>query len=104
MRVNGLLKYAQSVDGGGIDEYGEPVESGEIVWSDAVPCSVQFQTNTRGVYEDGEYKQVRFQILVEEIPLDVSMLKLWRDEIYLGEFELLGKPVKTTMDRTILYV
>lgn len=103
MRTNGFLWYATSVEGATLDEDGEPT-AGEIQWSDPVPCLIQFVTNNKGAYADGTFKQMAYKIVVESIPLDSSLLKLERDSQYLGEFSVLGKPIKTTMDRTILYV
>lgn len=103
MRTNGFLWYAVDVEGSGLDEDGEPI-AGNTEWSDPIPCLIQFVTNTNAAYGDGTYKQVSYKVVAEALPLDATLLKLERDSQYLGEFAVLGKPNKTTMDRTIIYV
>lgn len=103
MRTNGLLYYAMNLAGNGLDEDGEPITCAPT-WSEPIPCLIQFVTNTKGIYSDGTFHQVSYKIVVEAIPLDATFLKLEKDSQYLGEFSVLGKPNKTTMDRTIIYV
>ena len=104
MRTNGFISYIIQSDEGGVDEHGVPVESGEDVWSDPVPCSIQPTTNGKGVYENGEFSAISYTILCERFPLDATRVKLQLNGIDIGERQVLGKPIKTTMDRIKIYV
>jgi hypothetical protein len=104
MRTNGTIWYQKDSDNA-INDDGEPNPCGNIVWSDAIPCSVKTVTNSnQGVYSDGKFTQYSYEILVESIPMNIQRVKLMRNGIDLGEFPIQGLPIPTTMSRIKIVV
>lgn len=90
MRTNGNLYYL-TVTGGGRNEYGES-EPAETVWSEAVPCSIMRNSDSRkGVYEDGYFRQVSATVLIENaLPVNPNRIRLESMDDDLGEFDVLS--------------
>lgn len=94
MRVNGLLypKLAEAPSGSmdGFNEDGDPIK-GVPEYGEAIPCHIKTVTdNRRGRYEDGEFRQATFEVLVEQ-PAEhfrATEVKLLRDGDDLGEFKV----------------
>lgn len=103
MRTNGTLKYAIITDNGE-NEYGEAVDS-TIEWSEPVPCSIKTNSDTRlGAYEDGEFRQASYQIMIElaEFPYNrISLERLGED---LGEHRVISAEPLATVGRTKIIV
>lgn len=103
MRTNGTLRY-ESVSDGGFNEYGEPIEA-QSAWSDPIPCSVKTNSDTRkGVYEDGEFRQASFTILIELDEFPHKRISLERQGESLGEYRVLSSEPLTTVGRTQIIV
>lgn len=102
MRTNGVIQWAYKSDTQ-FDVNGDPIKA-EPEWSEPIKCLIQYVTNNKGVHTDGQFTHISLKIHVEAIPPCVELLKVWREGLYLGEFEVLGAPVETTMSRTIIYV
>lgn len=105
MRTNGYLQYHIHT-GGGFNEDGEPIPSVQS-WSTPVTCSIRTVTNnSKGRYEDGKFNQASYEVLVEsnKFPLDITRVKLVRDDMELGEYVVQGKPIPTIMERVKIIV
>ena len=102
MRTNGAIQWAYKSETQ-FDDKGDPIKV-EPEWSEPIKCLIQYATNGKGVIIDGQFTNIALKIHVEAIPPCVELLKVWREGIYLGEFEVRGAPIKTTMNRTIIYV
>lgn len=89
MRSNGKIWYAK-ISGGGLDANGEPIPSKEE-WSEAVECAITTNNDTRkGKYEDGEFRQASFTVLIEGYPEESpKRVKLERYGEPLGEYRVL---------------
>lgn len=103
MRINGLLRY-EVLKGGGIDEYGEVIAPSSE-WSDPVPCSIKTNSdNRKGIYEDGEFRQASFTILVELVTFPHGRIKLERYDEQLGEYRVMSAEPLTSVGRTQILV
>lgn len=105
MRHNGYL-YNQIIQDGGVDEYGEPIES-KSYWEDAIACSIKTNSDNRlGKYEDGKFRQASFTILVEgAFEKPIQHVKLERqDDANLGEYDVMSVEFLSTVGRTKIIV
>lgn len=103
MRTNGTLKY-EIVSGGGLNDYGE-VEEAHSEWSDPIPCSIKTNSDTRkGKYEDGEFRQASFTVLIESAEFPHKRISLERQGENLGEYRVLSSEPLTTVGRTQIMV
>lgn len=103
MRCNGTLRY-EIVRGGGVNEYGEAVEA-VSEWSDPIPCSIKTNSDTRrGKYEDGEFRQASFTVLLELFAFPFLRVALVRHGENLGEFPVMSSEPLTTVGRTQIIV
>lgn len=104
MRTNGTLQY-QIITPAGVDEYGEPVAA-ESTWSEPIDCSIKTNTdNRKGVYEDGEFRQASFTVLIEDsTEIDFDRLKLIRYSENLGEYRVMSIEPLTTVGRIQILV
>lgn len=103
MRYNGTLRY-EILTGGGVDDFGEPIEA-QSCWSEPLSCSIKTNNdNRRGRYEDGEFRQASFSILVECIPFPYNRVKLERMGEKLGEYRVMSAEPLTTVGRTQIVV
>ncbi|MCQ2299703.1 MAG: hypothetical protein MJZ81_06235 [Bacteroidales bacterium] len=101
MRINGLI-YAmlpEGTEGIEFDIDGNPVAAG-ISWSEGIECSVQTVRDTRkGVYEDGNFRQASFSILVEEVTealRNAGIVRVERLGEDLGEYRVMSiEPLET---------
>ena len=74
-------------------------------WSDPLPCSIKTNSdNRKGRYEDGEFRQASFTILVECIPFPYNRVKLERMGENLGEYRVMNAEPLTTVGRTQIVV
>ena len=60
--------------------------------------------NRKGRYEDGEFRQASFTILVECIPFPYNRVKLERMGENLGEYRVMNAEPLTTVGRTQIVV
>lgn len=91
MRYNGKL-YIQTLSGGGINEYGEPIAS-QYAWGPVIPCIIETISDTRkGRYEDGRFRQSSFNILFCSVcPItSIKRVRLERKGEVLGEFDVIS--------------
>lgn len=103
MRTNGTLKYQITTEGG-LNEFGEPIKA-QTTWSEATPCSIKTNKDTRkGKYEDGEFRQASFIILIELEKFPHNRIKLERLGEDLGEYSILSAEPLTTVGRTQIMV
>lgn len=104
MRTNGTLRY-EMLNGGGLNEWGEVADIAQSTWSVPIPCSIKTNSDTRkGKYEDGEFRQASFLILVEVMPFPHVRVKLERHGEELGEYRVLSSEPLTTVGRTQIMV
>lgn len=104
MRTNGTLRY-EMLNGGGLNEWGEVADTAQSAWSAPIPCSIKTNSDTRkGKYEDGEFRQASFLILVEVMPFPHVRVKLERHGEKLGEYRVLSSEPLTTVGRTQIMV
>lgn len=103
MRTNGTLKY--EIEGEStLNEYGEVTSSSQS-WSNAIPCSIKTNSDTRkGKYEDGEFRQASFLILIELQSFNHNRIKLERFGEELGEYRILSVEPLTTVGRLQIMV
>lgn len=106
MRFNGLLKYQiELAESEELNEYGEIETSQSPSWSDDIPCSIKTNTDTRkGHYEDGEFRQASFTILIELAEFSAKRVKLSRLDEELGEYRVLSVEPLTTVGRVQILV
>lgn len=103
MIYNGTLRYEILAEGG-INEWGEPIEA-QSTWSEAIPCSIKTNSdNRKGQYEDGEFRQASFTILIECIHFPYNRIKLERMGENLGEYRVMSAEPLTTVGRTQIVV
>lgn len=103
MRTNGTLRY-QVVSAGGTNEYGESLPA-SAAWSDPVPCSIKTNSDTTlGRYEDGQFRQASFTVLVELTQFAYQRVTLERLGENLGEYRVLSVEHLTTVGRTQIVV
>lgn len=91
MKTNGTLSY-QTLTAPGVNEYGEPIPA-QSEWSAPVACLIKTNTdNRKGVYEDGEFRQASFTVLLElqELP-DFGRIRLTRHSESLGEYRIMTR-------------
>ena len=104
MRYNGNLQYLIVTGSGGVNEYGEP-EPQQESWSTPIPCSIKTNHDNRlGTYEDGEYRQASFIILIELSTFDAKRVRLERLGENLGEYRVKTVEPLTTVGRTKIIV
>lgn len=106
MRYNGHL-IAQIISRGedSVNEYGEPITGEQENWSEEIPCSIKTNSDTRlGKYEDGEFRQASFLILIELSKFDAVRIKLERLGEYLGEYRIMSVEPLTTVGRIQIMV
>lgn len=105
MRYNGHLKYQIVSDGDGLNEYGELDNSAQVSWSDEIPCSIKTNSDTRlGKYEDGEFREASFVILIEVAKFNANRISLERLGEELGEYRVLSIEPLTTVGRIQIVV
>lgn len=91
MKTNGTLSY-QTLTTPGVNENGEPIPA-QVTWSDPVPCLIKTNTdNRKGIYEDGEFRQASFTVVLElkDLP-DFGRIKLTRYSEELGEYRIMTR-------------
>lgn len=103
MRTNGIL-IGIDVQGAGVNEDGEPTK-GTTIESKPIPCAIVTNNDTRkGVYEDGEFRQASYTILIEEHPFHHDRIKLQRGREEMGEFRVLRATPLLTVGRVEILV
>lgn len=103
MRTNGTLRY-EIIEGGALNEYGEPIAATSS-WSEDIPCSIKTNNDTRkGKYEDGNFRQASFIILIELAVFPHRRISLARLGEELGEYDVLSSEPLTTVGRTQIVV
>lgn len=103
MRTNGVL-IGITVQGAGVNKDGEPTK-GKTIESAPIPCAIVTNTDTRkGVYEDGEFRQASYTILIEEQEFHHDRIKLQRGREELGEFRVLRAMPLLTVGRVEILV
>jgi hypothetical protein len=95
----------ETVKKGGVDEWGEPIPA-MTGWSDPIDCNIETNADNRvGKYEDGEFRQASFIVLVESnFPIKTSRVKLSRYDDELGEYRVLSYTPLPSMGRTKIIV
>lgn len=88
-----------------MNEYGEPVAA-SVAWGDPIACSIKTNNDTRkGKYEDGEFRQASFTILIELVGgFDADRVKLERLGEDLGEYRVLSVEPLATVGRIQIIV
>lgn len=103
MRTNGIV-FSIEVQGASVNQYGEPTK-GETIEGAPIPCAIITNTDTRkGVYEDGEFRQASYTILIEEQEFHHDRIKLQRGREELGEFRVLRAMPLLTVGRVEILV
>lgn len=104
MRYNGTLKCLEVTKENGVNEYGEPVAA-QTAWGDPIHCSIKTNHDTRkGKYEDGEFRQASFVILIERSSFAADRIKLERLGEDLGEYRILSVEPLATVGRIRIMV
>ena len=85
------------------DQDGAPIPQGES-WSEKIPCAIKTASSKNGRYEDGEFTQYSYEVLLEELPISPSRIRLEKGAINLGDFKVLIKPEQTSMGRIKIIV
>lgn len=106
MRYNGHLKALIVSEGeDSFNEYGEPISGEQESWGEEIPCSIKTNSDTRlGKYEDGEFRQASFLVLIELSKFDAVRIKLERLGEDLGERRVLSVEPLTTVGRIQIMV
>lgn len=103
MRANGTLKYAVITEGG-LNDYGEETGS-TLSWSEPMPCSIKTLSDSRiGKYEDGEFRQASYQIMIELTEFPYNRIRLERLGEDLGEHRIISAEPLATVGRTQIIV
>lgn len=108
MRENGTISYKTLYNNTPIDSNGDPVAA-SAYWSAAIPCLVRTITDTRKAkYEDGEYRAMSFEILVETAYAELLGNKgyVWvvRKGESIGEFQIISYEEMPTVGRIRIIV
>lgn len=105
MRTNGVLQYQILSDDQVEDQYGEISSEATPEWSEEIPCSIKTNSDSRkGSYEDGEFRNASFTILIELEKFPYKRIRLKRLDEDLGEFQILSSEPLTTVGRTQIIV
>lgn len=105
MRYNGSIQYQIVSQSEELNEYGEVASHTSTSWSDEIPCSIKTNSDTRkGKYEDGEFRQASFLILIELEKFDAKRVRLSRFDEDLGEYRILSIEPLTTAGRVQIMV
>lgn len=105
MRYNGVLQYQIVSQSEELNEYGEIAIDQSVSWSEDIPCSIKTNIDTRrGKYEDGEFRQASFNILIEVSSIDAKRVRLTRLGEDLGEYRILSVEPLTTVGRILIMV
>lgn len=103
MRYNGTLSFEVLTEGG-VDEFGEVIESSSE-WSEPIPCSIKTNNdNRKGRYEDGEFRQASFIVLIETQEFPHNRIKLKRYSEELGEYRVMSCEPLTSVGRVQIMV
>lgn len=107
MRTNGLL-YIETRGEAAVDEYGEVTECAASWSEEPLECLLYPTADNRlGRYEDGEFRQASYVVLVEGVTFDADRIRLVRtisEEEELGEFRIISIRPLPTGDRTQIIV
>ena len=104
MRTNGTLRY-EVLQGGGLNEYGEVDDTVQSTWSEPIPCAIKTNSDTRkGVYEDGEFRQASFVVMIELEKFPYKRIRLERLGEDLQEHRVLSSEPLATVGRTQILV
>lgn len=105
MRYNGFLQYQIVSQSEELNEYGEIDTAQSVSWSNEIPCSIKTNTDTRkGKYEDGEFRQAFFTILIEISPINAKRIRLSRLGEDLGEYRVISIEPLVTVGRVQIMV
>lgn len=105
MRYNGSIQYQIVSQSEELNEYGEVASQPSTSWSDEISCSIKTNSDTRkGKYEDGEFRQASFLVLIELSKFDAKRVKLSRIGEDLGEYRVLSIEPLTTVGRVQIMV
>lgn len=87
------------------NEFGELVESTSL-WSEPIPCHIKTNSdNRKGKYEDGEFRQASFTILIEQMDnLSFNRVRLERQGEDLGEYGVMNAENIESQNRTQILV
>lgn len=107
MRYNGVMQYLTH-DDEDVNEYGEPV-AGTSEWSDDIECSVKTIKDKRNyLTHDGETRVASYQILIpydSQFPWNErNRIKVWRNNEFLGEFDVIKSELASSTGRQVLTV
>lgn len=89
---NGYIS-CKIIAGGGLDDDGYPILP-SISWGEPIPCNIHAngQANV-GVTTNGNvFETSAYEVLIEQQPFTAEVVKLVRDDVDLGEFQVQGKP------------
>lgn len=105
MRYNGVLQYQIVSQSEELNEYGEVASGQSVSWSEDIPCSIKTNNDTRkGKYEDGEFRQASFTVLIEVSSIDAKRVRLTRLGEDLGEYRVLSVEPLATVGRIQIMV
>lgn len=90
MRANGEL-YTETRTAGGVNQWGEPLGD-SVQWSETpIACLVTPNADTRlGRYEDGEFRQASYTVIIEGEGLSAERVRLVRGGETLGEYRIMS--------------
>lgn len=104
MRTNGTLTYAIYNGTYALDDNGEAIDT-QVTWSEPLPCSIKSVTDDRvGRYEDGEFRQASYEIMIEMQPFPYNRVRLERLGEDLGEHRVISAEPLVTVGRTLIKV
>lgn len=106
MFINGYI-YKSTTTSSYIDSTTGELVSSEQSWDAGAPCCITTNSDTRrGVYDDGEFRQASYTVIIEMNGKHYSAetVKLERNGEELGEFRVLSIEPITTMGRVKIVV
>jgi len=84
---NGTICFIKQTDGG-FDDNGNGIEALQTE-SQTYPCHIVVNTNSKkGKNEDGRFQVCSYEIYMDKINIDADIVKLTREDKFLGKFEI----------------
>lgn len=84
---NGYVR-TQVTTGGGLNKDGDPIPL-VTVWSDPIPCNIRTnQHANNGTVNGNTFSMASYEVLIEKQPFAATCVRLERDGVDLGEYQV----------------
>lgn len=93
INANGVLMFGLNAGTERLDNDGYPIVSGDT-WDGVIECHIKTNTQaTVGVTTNGNvFEASAYEVLIEQQEFNAKVVRLVRDGVELGEFQVQGEP------------